>query len=171
MRQLLALALLLGAGAPAAAQDGWSRVPPLPTACYFEEDGFSQRIAAAIEAVRDERGRQQGINDALAKQMGQGDPMEATRRMQEFMMKNPEQAMKRMQTIQSQGNQIQQRSAADVAASRKQDADLEALVQRYDAAVDARLGPLYARRRNLSESGGTPGEPDGSVINRQLNLE
>jgi hypothetical protein len=104
---LLLASLAAGAATGAAPADPWSLVPTLPMACYGQQDDFDEVVAQRLATLTEQVGRQDGINEDLARisvvkdSAGEVDPWEMQRRMQENLMKDPQAAMKAMQEAQS----------------------------------------------------------------------
>jgi hypothetical protein len=159
------------AGAVAAEPDAdlWSRTVALPTGCYSSQDQFAEQNLAALEALTAEATKQEEINQAIGRKTtdtANVDPMELARRMQEAMMKDPQNAMKYMENAVALGDPAEQarqtERAEEMAAAEKE------LFERYRAALDAGYAPARARmaalRKKLGiasggifdESGGTP---------------
>lgn len=108
----------------AAPADPWSKVPQLPTGCYSAQDDFATNKEVAIEtlkaeAVTQEEGNQK-IADQLTEQNNQ-DPMKMAAAMQEAMMKDPQNAMKYMETMGATADpaSVQAQSAQYVARERQ----------------------------------------------------
>lgn len=129
----------------AAAEDPWSRVPALPTACYSESDHFSDQALAASEALNEEKNRQQVINDALAQQLAEVDPMDQQQRMMTFLMENPEQAQKYMESLQMGGQQIQELVPEMADRDRQLTLQLDELSARYKAEQE-QLAASHAKK-------------------------
>lgn len=144
-RPLLLLASLLGSS-PIYAQDPWTRVPALPTACYLENDTFNGRgdtpgdIFVAIDAVQVAIARQGDVNAALKKQLSSLDGATKQSRMMEFMTKNPAKAQAAMKgmsdptAIRTVGAHSQRRDAFE--------AEYETIKASYTAEDHRILGPL-----------------------------
>lgn len=100
----LALASLacLQAGADEIA-DPWALLPSLPTACYSQDDTYADQAYAAATTIDAERIRQDEINLALSQQLTNMDPMEQQQRMMDFMMQNPQESQKHMETVAKAG--------------------------------------------------------------------
>lgn len=82
------------------AADPWTRTVALPAACYGSQDQFYATNQAARESVAADSERQAQINDGITHQLSkalEADPMAAVARMQENLMKDPQNAMKLMQ--------------------------------------------------------------------------
>lgn len=96
-------ALLIAAASTAqSATDPWTRAVALPTACYTSQDQFSAQASTALETLAAERDRQAEINkeiDAQVQSVAEQDPMELARRMQENMMKDPQNAQRYMESL------------------------------------------------------------------------
>ena len=82
-------ALAAGAAPPV---DPWTRVPELPTACYQDQDGFTDAVEQSIANVSEELDRQTEINQELAQRMQDQDPMAKRQAMVDFMRQHPEDA-------------------------------------------------------------------------------
>lgn len=129
------------------ATDPWAKVPALPTACYTsqEPDDFRAKLDAALEAVQADHYKQNDINGKIREGAQKVDPMEMARRMQEYMMKDPQGAMKYMQGVQSLGEGVQ----ADQKATSEKEAQLaaeeKALIERYKTALAKSSAPGNTR--------------------------
>ncbi|HZI94086.1 MAG TPA: hypothetical protein VFE84_07560 [Patescibacteria group bacterium] len=165
MRSIAGL-LLLAAGpalaAPPAATDPWARVPKLTTSCYSGSDPFTQAVDQAYDSLQEENYRQQAINSAIDEQLTRLDPMEKQNRMQAFLMKSPQDAMKYMQTIQSVGIAFSEETTRDNEAQQQLDAELEGILAKNKTALDQATGPLFAKLRAL---------PDGEASTAASNAE
>ena len=82
--------------------DPWRLVPPLPTACFADDD-FSSRLDAAMNTINTEIEKQDKVNAAAKEKFDNMDMAEKAQRMQAFMMKDPQAAMKMMQAQQATG--------------------------------------------------------------------
>lgn len=125
----------------------WAKAPTLPTACYVsqEQDDFYKRFETALAAVQADHSRQKELNDKIRESAQSVDPMELARRMQENLMKDPQNAMKYMQGIQSMG----QTAPAEQQAASEKEAQLakdeKALIEKYKSALTKGYGPGNAR--------------------------
>lgn len=84
-----------------AATEPWARTVALSTACYSSQDEFTAQNQTALESVAADAGKQTEINDGIARQLSSAlavDPMAAAARMQENLMKDPQSAMKLLQS-------------------------------------------------------------------------
>jgi predicted secreted protein len=135
--------------ATAAPAGAWAKVPPLSTLCYGfageEWEPFIGRLEAAKAAIQADRDKQDAINAKIEEDFRSIDPMEMASRMQQWMMSNPEEAMKFMQGQQAMAEQV----TADVNALQEReqarDAEWKALVKRYEDALIQAYGPVQAR--------------------------
>lgn len=143
------VSLPAGATPPA---DPWALVPPLPSACYDEQDGYMAKVAAATATLDEEILAQDAINNSANEQlatMSEADPFEMAQRMQEYMMNNPEGATKMMEDLYSTGQTYYEDFTADAERERALKVPLDDLVARYRAefaeiraARDAKLAAL-----------------------------
>jgi hypothetical protein len=156
--QFVALAgvMILGLSTVAAAQnttaDPWSRVPPAPTSIYLGEDDFEQKVATASEANNADLDRQLRINAEIKKRFDAIDMMEKARLMQAYMMKNPQEAMKTMQAMQSTGEEVRDHYQASAEDTPKLAKDLANHKSNYRATLDKVLKPIQAREEELSKT-------------------
>jgi hypothetical protein len=77
-----------------AATSPWTKVPALPTACYYNGDPVVEKLQAAYDSISADHQRQNDINAQIRDDFNNVDPMEMARRMQENMMKDPQNAAK-----------------------------------------------------------------------------
>ena len=153
----------MASGAPPAVPSPWTKVPPLPTGCYSNRDSFAKDTDAAIEAMSAERTRQEEINTSIKDALNNLDPMEQQRRMQTYMMSNPQEAAKMLQANQAAGAEVQGTAIANSESAMKLDEELKALQAQYDAALNNALAPVDARMKALNLNDGEGGNPPGVV--------
>jgi len=144
--------------APAPAPDPWAKVPPLPTGCYADQDKVRDAFDAAIDAMNQEVYRQQEINASLTSKLNEIDPMEQQSRMQAFLMENPQEAMKYLETTQTRSIALQEQLAQDSATEQQLEDELTQIQSAYEAALGRTVGPLRTRLFGLGESGLTPAQ-------------
>jgi hypothetical protein len=134
-------------GSPLSAQSAWTKVPPLPRACYsgrdtFEADAEKVRteLDAAIEA-------QEQVNRGLLDQVFKMDPATLQQRMMAAMQKNPERTQEIIQATQSFAAGSAQHTA--VMAAEAEEGEFKdgkaKLTTEYRAAWIAVLGPINQR--------------------------
>jgi len=140
---------LCGAAAGAPPADPWAMVPALPTGCYAEQDGFTDKIYAAKEAVTLAKTEQDQINSELKDKIQSIDPMELVSRQQQFMMEHPEEAMKLMQQNQQLSEQITDIRLQNAERRKALHQELQDLQTRYQAALDKELVPIAAKFADL----------------------
>lgn len=151
MRRPLCAAAFLSLALPTALQaqttsDGpWAKVPPLSTACYYEQDPGDAKLAAARDAVRADHAKQRAINDRIKAQKENNDPMEMAQRLQEAMMKDPQNARKYMEAMQSMADSMPTEAPEILEKEKQMQAESEALMKRYQAALKQAYGPANAR--------------------------
>ncbi len=155
---------------PAAATGPWAKVPTQTPACYYEGDTFEAKLTAALEAVNAGKTRQLAVNQQIEDEYKSIEPMEMATRMQQWMMSNPQEAMKYMQGVQAVGEDFNAKMPEMNDAQQRFTTEEENLLKRYQTALDAAYAPGYARHAALkkklnvppeypsvqSESGGTP---------------
>jgi len=165
-----------------AATGPWAKVPPLTIACFYGTDPFQAKLDAALAAVNANRDRQLAINQKIEDEYKSIDPMEMASRMQQWMMSNPQEAMKYMQGVQAVGEDFNAGMPEINAATQRFDKEEKDLIKRYQAALNAAYAPGQARHNALKTKIGTPveypsvkdpGTPDWAiaeenVIMRQL---
>lgn len=177
----LACAPMLHAQVPAKASGPWAKVPPLSTLCYRwigqNDEPFLAKLEAARVAIKADRENQEAVNWKIQEEHQSIDPMEMASRMQQWMMSNPEEAMKFMQGQQAMAETLPQDLAALEAEAKARDAEWKALVKRYEDALIQAYGPVQARLDALRRSKttdrkellypmffGDPGMPDADWV-------
>jgi hypothetical protein len=142
----------------------WAKVPQLSTACYFADDPADARLAAADEAVKTDHAKQRAINDRIEAEKRDVDPWEQARRMQEAMMKDPQNAMKYMQSVQSMTDSMQTEYPEVLEKEQQMQTESEALMKRYQTALRQAYGPGIAqwaalkKKLGLASDAPHPGE-------------
>jgi hypothetical protein len=130
--------------AQAATTDPWKRVPA-PTSC-FRDDGYDAKLHKADEAIQADMAKQTELNATLQKTFDAMDMREKMSRMQAYMMKDPQAAMKMMQAQQADAASMTSgitSAAADEEPLRK---ELETHKANFNAAADAVAKPFEAKR-------------------------
>ena len=145
----VALTFGLTASAVAQAVDPWKKVPSIPTSC-FSDNAYDRSVIDAGQAMIADKDQQDALNRKLREQFDAMDMTEKARRMQDWMMKNP-QAASAMLEAASSGNAVQ--TAEEVnAESERLDKELETLKKNFDVAVDRAVQPVDARINALIQS-------------------
>ena len=143
--------------APAAAGP-FAKTPPLTTQCYAGNDPFLGKLEAAQAAVTADSERQAAINAKIEQDFQNIDPMEKAAKMQQWMMSNPQEAMKFMQATQSAGQDAQTVAPELNAAESKLNEERQAMIPRYKAALTQAYAPAETRLaavvKKLEDSGG-----------------
>jgi hypothetical protein len=162
-----AAAVFLGAHAIATtpARSGlWTKVPPLPTACYGENDAAYDKLVAAHKAVQEDHSRQNDANSAVDQQAGNSDMMEVASRMQQEMMRDPQAAARMLESM-SNPEAAAQQQAASTAQFAEDDQirrdETRALKARYDAALQNAFAPANARWQVLRKKLGLSPDAQG----------
>jgi len=159
--------------APPAATGPWAKVPPLTTACFYGTDTFDAKLEAALAAVNADRERQLAINQQIQADYQSIDPMEMASRMQQWMMSNPQEAMKYMQGVQAIGEDFNARMPEINAATQRFEQEEKDLVKRYQAALATAYAPGHAKHLALKKKVGVdpsyptvkdPGSPDWAFV-------
>jgi hypothetical protein len=163
------LAALLGAFlcVPAAlsqtaATGPFGKVPAFPTACYTQNETFAAKLEAAQEAVRGDDARQAEINLKIEQDFQNIDPMEMASRMQQWMMSNPQEAMKYAQTMQSVGQESQEQLGGLLAEEQKFNEERLSLPTRYQSALKQAYAPAEARQAALDKKIEAAGQCEGT---------
>jgi hypothetical protein len=136
-----------GVAQAAATTDPWKRVPA-PTSC-FVDDGYDAKLHKADEAIAADMAKQTELNATLQKQFDAMDMREKMSRMQAYMMKDPQAAMKMMQAQQADAASMTSgvtSAAADEGPLRK---ELETLKANFNSAADAVAKPFEAKRNEF----------------------
>jgi hypothetical protein len=151
----------------------WAKVPPLTTACFYGTDTFDAKLEAALAAVQADRERQLAINQQIQAEYQSIDPMEMASRMQQWMMSNPQEAMKYMQGVQAVGEDFNARMPEINAATQRFDREEKDLIKRYQAALAAAFATGHAKHLALKKKLGVdpsyptvkdPGSPDWAFV-------
>ena len=131
-----------------AAIDPWKKVPPAPTSC-FRDDAFDARLNATGQELLADNNRQVALNERLTTRFNSMEPMERMRRMQDFMMKNPQAAAKMIEASANLGTDASTSTADVTAATERLDKELEGHKTAFNAALDQALKPLLAKQEAL----------------------
>jgi hypothetical protein len=134
--------------AQTAAPDPWKRVPASPASCYADDDVYDQ-VSKATTDIDAEVTRQAKLNADLKEKFEAMDISEKTQRMQAFMMKDPQGAMKMMQAMQGAGNATNSAVAASNADGLRLDGELTQHTANFNAAVDKVVKPLQAKQTEM----------------------
>lgn len=135
-------------GRRAGPPDHWSLVPALATSC-FADDNFLDKVDAARTAIDAEMETQKKINAAAKERFDNMDMAERAQRMQAFMMKDPQAAMKMMQGEQAAATSAQARIAEASESSTRLEAELERLRGAFRASSEQARKPVIARQEAL----------------------
>ena len=146
--ELLLVAVVSAQAAPA---NAWSMVPAATTSC-FAQDGFYEKLDAAHAALQAEMDRQQKVNAAAREKFDAMDMGEKAQRMQAFMMKNPQAAMKMMQNEQAAGASTTAAVQQADASARRLQAELQRNQADFRAAGEAAVKPVQARQKQLIDA-------------------
>jgi hypothetical protein len=129
-------------------EDPWSIVPAVPTTCYREQDNFATEVEAAIATLRESSTTQAALSKGISDQLGAAadvDPFALAQRMQEYMMTNPEEGMKMLQSMQTMGQSI----GADISQENERRVELttalDDLRSQYRNEYAAMRAPIDAR--------------------------
>lgn len=172
---------------PAARPVGpWAKVPALPTACYSSQDNYAEQNAAALAEVQNARYAQDEINAAIRQRsIDNDDPMAMAARIQQKMMEDPANAQKYMEQMMAGNQRAQEETPAQLEKERQIEAESEALMKQYRAALtrarvtgDTRLRALEKRLGVPPGSAGAmwvrmgdPGDPPWAQPERQAILK
>ena len=150
---LVIVALVCGTTAlpaQATAADPWRKVPAAPTT-YFRDLDFSQRLHTLAVELQDQRRQQEEINTRITAEYQKLGPMEIVNRMNAFMMKDPQKAMKMMEAQQATATQLD--PVAIDAAKRERNAEFEQLRAAFQTEMEAAAKPYQAQREEIKKTG------------------
>jgi hypothetical protein len=162
---LLAIAAMGSASALAAqtpAPDPWKKVPAPPTT-YFADMDFSRKLGDVYTEVGDEKTKQDEINIDIEAKYGQLDMMEISRRMQAFMAKDPQKAMKMMQAQTAAASAIKSDIQSGDEAKSERNAEFEKLSAAFKAEMEAAAKPFRTKREEIRKTGTVPVIEHGSA--------
>lgn len=149
-------------GVRAAAAEAWKLVPALSTQC-FTSDGFDEKLVEADKAIAAARERQEAVNEPIIARFQNMDMGEKMQRLQGFMMKNPEAAMKLMSGAQAMGASAHSDLPEASAASARLDTELQSLEARFKEVLAQAAKPALAKQRQWVQAKtvavGEVGEP------------
>jgi hypothetical protein len=148
---VITLGVSLEAAAQVAPPEAWKLVPALPTTCY-RDDAFNDRLRAAGVAITNEVERQGKINAAARERFDNMDISEKAQRMQAFMMKNPQAAMKMMQGEQAAGASAQTAIAEAGEAGKRLETELQQLQASFRTAAEQSVKPIKAQQKQLIDT-------------------
>jgi hypothetical protein len=145
------LGVVTGVAAQAAPADVWKMVPAAPTTCY-PDDGFNDKLNAAAATIQAEIERQTNVNAAAREKFANMDMTEKAQRMQAFMMKNPQQAMKMLQAEQAAGAAASSSVPELNESAQRLDAELTREQASFRAAAEQAVKPLQAAQEQLIDA-------------------
>jgi hypothetical protein len=150
-----AAAVLLAQAAPmtssAQAVDPWKIVPAPATSC-FAEDGYLDKLDAARNALQAEIEKQTKVNAAAKEAFDNMDMSEKARRMQAFMMKDPQAAMKMMQAEQAAGTNITSLVTDADGSARRLDEELKRHQASFRTTTEQAVKPAQVRQKQLIDT-------------------
>ena len=156
------------AAPPAAAPDAWSKVPALPTACLSSQDQqWTEKNYAAIEAVQESKSAQNEKNDALDQQANKAmseNPMALAQAMQQAMMDDPANAQKMIEKMTQTGVQAQTEMPAQMEKEKQLEAESKSLIKQYETALEKATGPAQARWNSFQKKMGWEVEPGFAMV-------
>ena len=152
-RMLPLLALLVPSAL--AAQNPWSQVPELPTACYTNNETFAADVEKARSEVDATITRQDEVNAAVKAKHQALDMGQQQSRMMAFLQKDPVAGRKYMEAVAAAGPDQQARIAA-ISAKR---AALQEQWNTAKAEFDAERATLVTMRQKAAEQGESGGNP------------
>jgi hypothetical protein len=144
-----ALVALIALGMPFAAwaqtvKDPWKRVPATPTSCFADDD-FSTKLNATRQQTVSDLIAQDEANVKAKERFDAMDMSERARRMQAYMMKNPQEAAKMLQATQDVSESNTSTTLEVAKVSERLDKELAEHKSAFDAAVDKAVKPVQAR--------------------------
>ena len=136
--------------AQATATDPWTKVPAAPTT-WFRDQDFSRRLLDLAAELQDLQRQQEEINTRITVEHQKLSPMEIVNRMNAFMMKDPQKAMKMMEAQQATATQFD--VVAIDAAKKERNAEFEQLHAAFKAEMEAAAKPYQAAREEIKKTG------------------
>jgi hypothetical protein len=147
--------MMLGSATIAASQaapDPWKKVPAAPTT-YFADRDFSRKLEDVSTELGDAKSKQEEINNDIEAKYGKLDMQEIMQRMQAFMAKDPQKAMKMMQAQQAAATQIRSDVLSGDEAKTERNAEFEKLSAAFKADMEAAAKPFRAQREEIRKTG------------------
>ncbi len=141
-----ALICVTAASAQSPGAGPFAKLPALPTACYLANDPFSDQVAAATAATQADIDGQKAVNQQIEDEFNNIDPMVKAQKMQQWMMSNPQEAMKWAQAQQQLGADTQTAAPELNAATMQFEQEKKDLLSGYEAALDQAAAPADARK-------------------------
>ena len=127
-----------------AATDPWRRVPAATTSC-FSDDGMPGQLHDIRTSIEDDLRKQTELNNALKEKFEKMDMREKMQRMQAYMAKNPQEAMKVMQAQQQAATGMRTDITGADAENTKLMAKRDELKAAFDKATGDATGPVDAK--------------------------
>ena len=155
----LLLACTGAAAAQTAAHDPWSRVPAMPTS-YYSDDNFVDLVSQQYDSVNSDIDKQAELNAKIKQSFDQMDVTQKMQRMQAYMMKNPQEAMKTMQAMQAAASTTTGGTTA--ANNMKLLQELAVHKTNFNETLDKALKPLQARQEEIIKTRTQPSGEAGS---------
>ena len=122
----------------------WTRVPAAATSC-FSDDGIPGQLHDIRISIEDDLRKQTLVNNELRGKFEKMDMMEISRRMQAYMAKNPQEAMKLMQAQQQAATGIRTDVKSADAANTTLMAQRDELKAAFDKATGDAVAPIDVR--------------------------
>jgi hypothetical protein len=157
--------MMLGSATIAASQsapDPWKKVPAAPTT-YLADRDFSLKLEQVGAEVSDAHRKQTEINIDIETKFGKMDMQEKMSRMQAFMMKDPQKAMKMMQAEQAAAARITSDIMSGDEAKTERNSEFEKLSAAFKAEMEAAAKPFRAKREEIKKTGTVPVNEHGNV--------
>ena len=159
-----AAVMMLGSATIAASQsapDPWKKVPAAPTT-YFADRDFSRKLGDVSTEIGDAHRKQTEINIDIEAKYGKLDMQEIMQRMQAFMAKDPQKAMKMMQAQQAAATQMKSDIMSGDEAKTERNSEFEKLSAAFKAEMEAAAKPFRAKREEIKKTGTVPVIEHGS---------
>jgi hypothetical protein len=147
------------ASAAQTAADPWKKVPTAPTSCY-PDDGFEGLLAKASADVEAEITRQGKLNAEIQKAFDAMDMGEKARRMQAFMMKNPQEGMRMLLAQREAATSIGSSMGAANADGERLDQEFARYKAKFSGAVESALKPIKAKQAEMYKTRTRPAEAE-----------
>ena len=142
-----ALSIAPALAAPSAAS-AFTKVPPLPTACYSSQDQWNAKSEEAFDAIQADNYAQDEIKSGISQAANEAlsaNPLAIVQAMQQRMMDDPANAQKHMEQMMAQ----QQQAADQVPQQHEKEEQFKreaaALKKQYETALTSAMGAANTR--------------------------
>jgi hypothetical protein len=154
-KTLVVVAMVCGTAAlqaQATASDLWRKVPAAPTTYLMDRD-FSIKLQNLSAEIGDEQQKQLEINNDIEAKYGKMDMQEIMQKMQAYMAKDPQKAMKMMQAQANAASAIKSDIQSGDEAKTERNSEFEKLRAAFKAEMEGASKPYIAKREEIKKTG------------------